>query len=84
MKPETQLCTAAEIAPEWVAMIRETLGREGVAFRAGDAPTIEVQSVRDGVFRPLQLPNNGRAFRTVEDRDQIFRQLQPKYHESTP
>jgi hypothetical protein len=84
VRSEPPLCSAAEIAPEWLAMVRATLEREGVALRAGAGPSIEVQSMRDGIFRPLQLPNNGRAFRSVEDRDQIFRQLQPKYHESTP
>jgi hypothetical protein len=70
--------TAAEITPEWIATVRETLEREGQAARRGPCHSIQVQSLRDGVFRPLQLPNGGRFFETADARDLIFDQLVPQ------
>ncbi|MBP8256059.1 MAG: hypothetical protein KAX37_01955 [Opitutaceae bacterium] len=68
--------TASDIPPEWIEVVRATLDREGVAFRAGvNRPTIEVQSVTDGQFRALMLPRGGTHFSTPEDRDAILRQL---------
>lgn len=74
--PNAAIATASDIPPEWVDTVRATLDREGVAFRAGDPqPTIEVQSVRDGQFRPLTLPKGGTLFASAADRDLVIRQL---------
>lgn len=70
--------TAAEIPPEWIRTVRETLEREGQAARPGPCHSIQVQSLRDGVFRALTLPNGGRFFETHEARDLIFAQLVPQ------
>lgn len=78
--------TAAEIPPEWIATVRETIEREGQAIRQGPCHSIQVQSIRDGVFRALQLPNGGRFFETADARDVIFFQLvpQPKVKHELP
>lgn len=72
----TGTAMAADIPPEWIEMVRGLLYDEGRAYRAGAARhTIEVQSIHDGLFRPLLLPAGGTVFASAEDRDQILHQL---------
>lgn len=67
---------ASDVLLEWIEMVRATLEREGVAFRAGDTRhTIEVQSINDGQFRALTLPKGGVLFASVADRDLVLQKL---------
>ena len=65
--------TAADITPEWIAMLAAILRRDGQAFRAGaHAATIEIQVINTGAWMPLNLPTNGALFESKSLRDDTF------------
>ncbi len=69
--------TAAGVPAAWIALVREVVQRDGHAVKAGDvACTIDVQSISDGIFRPLQLPGDGIAFTSAAERDAVLNQIQ--------
>lgn len=68
-----------QFTPEWIALVREIVVREGRALRAAVGPigpTIEVKSLVTNEWHPLLLEGSVRAFATPDDRDAVLRALQ--------
>lgn len=68
--------TAAEVPPEWTAIVRKIIADEKREVRgpAGRA-VIEVRSLRDNSWHPLMLFSSASHFVTVEDRDAVLKQI---------
>jgi len=68
---------AAAVSAEWIAVVREIAQRDGHALRAGEANTIEVQSINQpDLWLSLQLPGDGQTFTTAAERDEVLRKIQ--------
>lgn len=68
--------TIAEITPEWVALRREIIVRDGYAARAGESFSIELKSLTTNEWFVLTLTGGARSFTTAADRDVVLSQLQ--------
>ncbi len=68
---------ASAIPPEWPAMIREIIQREGRQPVRGplDRAVIQIKSMHDNTWCDLMLPGNGFEFTTVEERDLVIAQI---------
>jgi len=68
-----RLATAADITPEWLALVAAPLASDGQAFRASaHAACIEIQSLHTGEWMPLNLPTNGHLFASRARRDATY------------
>lgn len=78
--------TLAQVPPDWIALRREILAREGRVVRAGEGNTIEAKSTRTlGVIedRPVEsnewfyitLPTGAFAFQHTLERDAVLHAL---------
>lgn len=68
--------TASDVPPEWIALVRDIIVREGRAVRGpADRPVIEVKGLRDNSWRSLKLYSSAHAFATTADRDAVLKQL---------
>lgn len=79
MSPDSKRpVTAAEIKPEWIAMVRGIVQRDGQAVRPsapGRPVMIEVQGINTGQWQPLGLPAGGCLFTTAAERDIVLQGL---------
>lgn len=68
-----RLATAADVTPEWLALVAAPLARDGQAYRASPhAACIEIQSINSGQWMPLNLPTNGHLFESKALRDDAY------------
>jgi hypothetical protein len=68
--------TAEQCDPEWIALRREIIQRDGHAIRPGPAHTIQVKGRESwDVWATLTLPNDVLHFATAEDRDAVLAKL---------
>ncbi len=76
--------TVEQITPEWIALRREVIVRDGYAVRAGEVGvdlsgepfTIELKSLTTNQWGAIVLPGGAIAFTTAADRDAVLRKLQ--------
>jgi hypothetical protein len=69
----------AEITPEWLALRREIIAREGLAVRGAACRggfTIEVKSLRTNEWGPLGWHLGALCFATAAERDVVLGDLQ--------
>lgn len=74
--PKKSPVFAADIKPEWVAQVRETIVRDGHKIRRGPDSSIEVSGTGGGWYL-LNLPGETSYFVNKSDRDEIFEKLKP-------
>lgn len=76
MIPSTRVAVA-DLPPEWVALRREIIVRDGYAVRAGaPAWSIEIKSLHTNEWCVLTLNETGaRAFASEAERDAVLREL---------
>lgn len=73
---EKHTLAASEVPPEWCAVVREIVQREGRAMRGpADRAVIESRCLRTNVWRPLLLFSSATHFTTIADRDAVLKQI---------
>ena len=73
---EKHTLVAADVPPEWIAVVREIIQREGRALRGpADRAIIESKCLRTNAWRPVLLFSSAAAFSTTADRDAVLKQI---------